>query len=87
MHRPAALCFALLFAVFPAAAQEAGPSKPIILVVPYAPGGGSDFLGRMLAEGLRTRLNETVVVQNVGGAGSMSAPCRSRRRGPTATRC
>src|SRR6185503_2496498 len=71
MHRIAALCFALLFAVFPAAAQEAYPSKPITLVVPYAPGGGSDFLGRVLAEGLRTRLNQTVVVQNIGGAGSV----------------
>ncbi|HEY4168892.1 MAG TPA: tripartite tricarboxylate transporter substrate-binding protein [Reyranella sp.] len=71
MHRIAALCFALLFAVFPAAAQEAYPSKPITLVVPYAPGGGSDFLGRVLAEGLRSRLNETVVVQNIGGAGSV----------------
>lgn len=71
MHRIAALCSALLLAVFPAAAQEAYPSKPITLVVPYAPGGGSDFLGRVLAEGLRTRLNETVVVQNIGGAGSV----------------
>ncbi len=40
-------------------------------MVPYAAGGGSDFLGRVLAEGLRSRLNETVVVQNVGGAGSV----------------
>jgi tripartite-type tricarboxylate transporter receptor subunit TctC len=71
MHRIAALAFAALFAAFPAAAQEAYPSRPITLVVPYAAGGGSDFLGRVLAEGLRARLNETVVVQNVGGAGSV----------------
>jgi tripartite-type tricarboxylate transporter receptor subunit TctC len=71
MHRIAALAFAALAAAIPAAAQEAYPSHPITLVVPYAAGGGSDFLGRVLAEGLRTRLNETVVVQNVGGAGSV----------------
>jgi tripartite-type tricarboxylate transporter receptor subunit TctC len=71
MHRIAALGFALLFAVFPVAAQEAYPSHPITLIVPYAPGGGSDFLGRVLAEGMRARLNQTVVVQNVGGAGSV----------------
>jgi putative tricarboxylic transport membrane protein len=75
MHRIAVLSFAFLIAVFPVLApafgQEAYPSKPITLVVPYAPGGGSDFLGRVLAEGLRARLNETVVVQNVGGAGSV----------------
>ena len=71
MHRIAALYFALLFVVFPAAAQDAYPNKPITLVVPYAPGGGSDFLGRILAEGLHSRLNQSVVVQNVAGAGSV----------------
>ena len=74
MNRIAACVFAALLAapltIVPAAAEEAYPSRPITLVVPYAAGGGSDFLGRVLAEGLRTRLNETVVVQNVGGAGS-----------------
>jgi tripartite-type tricarboxylate transporter receptor subunit TctC len=71
MHRIAALAFAALFAALPAMAQETYPNRPITLIVPYAPGGGSDFLGRILAEGLRARLNETVVVQNVGGAGSV----------------
>src|SRR4029077_18701332 len=71
MHRIAALAFAALATAIPAAAQEAYPNHPITLIVPYAAGGGSDFLGRVLAEGLRARLNETVVVQNVGGAGSV----------------
>lgn len=71
MPRIAALYFALLLMVFPAAAQDAYPNKTITLVVPYAPGGGSDFLGRILAEGLHARLNQTVVVQNVAGAGSV----------------
>jgi tripartite-type tricarboxylate transporter receptor subunit TctC len=70
MNRIAACVFAALFAALPAAAEEAYPNRAITLVVPYAPGGGSDFLGRVLADGLRTRLHETVVVQNVGGAGS-----------------
>jgi tripartite-type tricarboxylate transporter receptor subunit TctC len=74
MNRIAAFLFAVLLAPMlanvPAAAQEAYPSRAITLVVPYAAGGGSDFLGRVLAEGLRTRLNEAVVVQNIGGAGS-----------------
>ena len=71
MHRIAALFFAALFVALPAAAQEAYPSKPITIVVPYAPGGGSDLLGRVLADGLHTRLNQTVIVQNVPGAGSV----------------
>ena len=69
MRRIAALLFAVLLAAFPAAAQDAYPSHPITMISPYAPGGGSDFLARMLAEALKTRLNETVIVQNVGGAG------------------
>jgi tripartite-type tricarboxylate transporter receptor subunit TctC len=71
MHRIAALFFAALFVALPAAAQEAYPSRPITIVVPYAPGGGSDLLGRVLAEGLHARLNQTVIVQNVPGAGSV----------------
>jgi tripartite-type tricarboxylate transporter receptor subunit TctC len=75
MNRIAACIFAALIAAVgslgPAAAQEAYPSRQITLVVPYAPGGGSDFLGRVLAEGLHTRLNQTVLVQNLAGAGSV----------------
>ena len=70
MRRIAALVFAALLAP-PAMAQEAFPNKPITLVVPYAPGGGSDFLGRVLADGLRAQLKESVVVQNLAGAGSV----------------
>ncbi len=70
MRRIAVLVFAALLAL-PAVAQEAFPNKPITLVVPYATGGGSDFLGRVLADGLRTRLKESVVVQNLAGAGSV----------------
>lgn len=71
MTRIAACIFAALFAALPAVAQENYPSRAITLVVPYAPGGGSDFLGRILAEGLHSRLNQTVLVQNLAGAGSV----------------
>jgi tripartite-type tricarboxylate transporter receptor subunit TctC len=65
------MLFAALFVALPAAAQETYPNKPINVVVPYAPGGASDFLGRTLADGLHTRLKETVLVQNMAGAGSV----------------
>ena len=58
------------------------PSKSITLIVPYAAGGGSDLLGRVLAEGLRTRLKETVVVQNVGGAGGAVGSMQAAKAKP-----
>src|SRR3954467_2842286 len=45
------------------------PEKPVTLVVPFAAGGPSDKIARDLAEALRKKLNQTVIVENVGGAG------------------
>lgn len=52
-----------------AAAQAEFPDKPVTLVVPFAAGGPSDKIARDLADALRKRLNQTVIVENVGGAG------------------
>lgn len=52
----------------PAQAQT-WPSQNIRLVVPFPPGGSTDVLARRLAEGLRERLGQTVIVENRGGAG------------------
>ncbi|VCU71467.1 Tripartite tricarboxylate transporter family receptor [Pigmentiphaga humi] len=52
------------------AASAAGyPSRPITLIVPTAPGGGADFMARVLAQTMTRMLGETVVVENRGGAG------------------
>jgi tripartite-type tricarboxylate transporter receptor subunit TctC len=56
--------------VGPAAAQT-WPDRPLTMVVPFAPGGGTDLLGRIVAKRLAEVLGQQVVVENVGGAGGM----------------
>jgi len=58
---------AAVFAVGHAQAQT-WPSKPIRLIVPFPPGGPTDTLARQLGNQLGVALNQSVVVENIGGA-------------------
>jgi tripartite-type tricarboxylate transporter receptor subunit TctC len=64
----AAACTTLLAAAMPASAQSF-PQKPVRIVVPFAPGGGSDVLARAIGQKLAARWKQPVVVDNKPGAG------------------
>lgn len=77
--RVAAICGLLLGA---GGAFAAYPDKPITLVVPFAPGGSSDIVARNLAPMLGERLGQSVIIDNVSGAGGLLGTQRTIRAAP-----
>src|SRR3954452_2674866 len=69
-----------------ARAQEAWPSRPVTLIVPWAPGGSNDVAARLLAPALEARFGQPFIVENrPGGGGSlgMGMVVRARPDGQT----
>jgi tripartite-type tricarboxylate transporter receptor subunit TctC len=71
----------LLAAALPVAAQTTYPRQPIKLIVPFAAGGTTDILARIIAARLSTDLGQQVVIENIDGAGgSVGAEAAARAR-------
>ncbi len=69
----AGLVAAPLLAAVRSARAQTFPARPVRLVVPYAAGGGTDALARVVAQAMSEKLGQTVMVENMSGAGGKLA--------------
>ncbi|AVO46318.1 tripartite tricarboxylate transporter substrate-binding protein [Phreatobacter cathodiphilus] len=74
-HLIAAGALAALAGIAPAAAQTY-PTRPITMIIPFAAGGPTDVVGRIVAEAMSKSLGQTVVIENVAGAGGTTGSNR-----------
>jgi tripartite-type tricarboxylate transporter receptor subunit TctC len=81
MSKLIAIAFAALISLTGASAQTY-PSRPITLIVPFPPGGLTDVVGRIVAEGMRMSLGQSVIVENIGGATGSIGTGRVARAAP-----
>jgi len=77
----AALWVALTPPTVPASADDY-PSHPITMIVPLAPGGSTDTLGRIMAQAMRPTLGQPVIVENTAGAAGTIGVTRAERAAP-----
>jgi tripartite-type tricarboxylate transporter receptor subunit TctC len=86
MIRPFAV-LATLAAIWPgfiqsASAQTSYPSRPIVVIVPFAAGGPTDVVARIVGEQMSRTLGQQLVVENIGGAGGSTGMTRAAQAPP-----
>src|SRR5580704_19782929 len=77
----AALAAATIACALPAYADDF-PSHSLTMVIPFAAGGPTDILGRVIAGRMSEIMGQTVIVENVGGAGGMTGAARVANAAP-----
>ncbi|HEY6025773.1 MAG TPA: tripartite tricarboxylate transporter substrate-binding protein, partial [Pseudolabrys sp.] len=70
------VALAVLLALTGSAAAQDFPTRPMTMIIPFAAGGPTDLLGRVVAQRLGEILGQNVIVENVGGAGGMTGSRR-----------
>src|SRR5687767_15292378 len=75
-------CVIAGIAVCSTASAQTWPAKPITIVVPFAAGGPTDTLARLLAERMRKTLGQPILVDNTTGAGGSIATAKVARAAP-----
>src|SRR5256885_17084169 len=65
---------ALVLCPGPSLAQSSYPNRAVKIIVPFAPGGASDFVGRIIQPRLSELLGQPIVTENRGGAAGIPAP-------------
>jgi tripartite-type tricarboxylate transporter receptor subunit TctC len=75
---------AVLWATTSAGAQstQSWPNRPLTMVAPFAAGGSTDAIARIVADGLSSQLGQPVIVENIGGAGGMTGANRVAKAAP-----
>jgi tripartite-type tricarboxylate transporter receptor subunit TctC len=76
LRRISLAAIGLWLAATGAALAQAYPSKSVTMIIPFAAGGPTDVLGRVMAQRMSELLGQQVVVENVGGAGGMTGSKR-----------
>ncbi len=78
----AAAFFAAGFLAGGAASAQTYPNRPITLLVPFPPGGATDAIARIIQEPMQKSLGQTIVIENIGGAGGMICADKAARAAP-----
>src|SRR5215470_6137809 len=82
MPRMLSAAFAALLALAGSAAAQDFPTRPVTMVIPFAAGGPTDVLGRVVAARMSEILGQQLVVENIGGAGGMTGANRVKTAAP-----
>jgi tripartite-type tricarboxylate transporter receptor subunit TctC len=77
-----AMALAASCAIADNAAAQVYPSRPVTMVVPFPAGGSTDTIGRVMADGMRASLGQTIIIENVGGASGNIGVGRVARAAP-----